>query len=771
MTTIIIGDPLWTIPALVVAVISVALVWWAYRRARVGSGVSLAPYLKVIVLILLAVCLTEPLWSGLRARPGSNLFLILADNSASLEIEDADSSETRGSQLRKLLTERKDDKQPEWLTRLSQDFDVRRMLFDRRIDAVEDFSGLTFTGDASSLASAFQLIKDRYQDRPVGGVLLLSDGNATDLVDGQFDLTGLPPIYPVRLSDSDVKHDLAITSLAVSQTPFEDAPVTIQADVSAHGLDEEDVTAVLLDGKDAVVKQETARIEDGAVTFRFRIRPTKRGVTFYRLKVKCDEEFEEATARNNERVIAVDRGSRPRRVLYVGGRPNWEFKFLRRALKSDEKVDLVGLIRVAKREARFDWRGHAGEEKNSLFRGFENEGDAQAEEFDEPVLVRLNTRDESELRSGFPKKAEELFAFDAVIIDALEARFFDQDQLALLKRFVSERGGGLLMLGGEGAFDHGGYTRTPVGDVLPVYGDAAGKASSTTRYRLSLTREGWLQPWIRLRNDETGERQRIAAMPEFHTLNHVRGLKPGASVLANVEDGSGNRRPALVGQRFGRGKTGAVLIGDLWRWQLRREADAENDLAKAWRQMIRWLVADVPEQVDLELKSSEHGKTVVIRTRDESFLPLENADVKVTITPPDGKPITLDGESSLDDAGTYKVEYPSRAAGPYSVSVDVTDGDGGKAGSAATGWAENPDAEEFRNVAVNSEFLEELARETGGEVVEAGDIERFVAGLPSRSHPVSEKWTAPLWDEPWVFALMFGLLIGEWGLRRFRGLP
>ena len=48
--------------------------------------------------------------------------------------------------------------------------------------------------------------------------------------------------------------------------------------------------------------------------------------------------------------------------------------------------------------------------------------------------------------------------------------FFTQDQMALLKRFVAERGGGFMMMknGGADSFHEGQYDRTPVGDFLPV---------------------------------------------------------------------------------------------------------------------------------------------------------------------------------------------------------------------------------------------------------------------------------------------------------------
>ena len=72
-------------------------------------------------------------------------------------------------------------------------------------------------------------------------------------------------------------------------------------------------------------------------------------------------------------------------------------------------------------------------------------------------------------------------------------------------------------------------------------------------------------------------------------------------VLATVTDGS-EERPALVTQRLGRGRTAALLIGDLWQSGLGDEA-RQKDLGKAWRQVVRWLVADVPEPLELRVEA------------------------------------------------------------------------------------------------------------------------------------------------------------------------
>ena len=161
---------------------------------------------------------------------------------------------------------------------------------------------------------------------------------------------------------------------------------------------------------------------------------------------------------------------------------------------------MVGLMRVAKREPKFEWRGRAGESSNPLFRGFGKDDPEEGASYDKPVLVRLNTRDAAELSEGFPHEAEELFAeFEAIIIDDLEAEFFTSDQMQLIEEFISRRGGGFIMLGGQESFRGGGYEHTPIAQVLPVYLDPMARPSTPGNLRFELTKEGWLEPWLRLR--------------------------------------------------------------------------------------------------------------------------------------------------------------------------------------------------------------------------------------------------------------------------------
>src|SRR6185295_19207151 len=103
-----------------------------------------------------------------------------------------------------------------------------------------------------------------------------------------------------------------------------------------------------------------------------------------------------------------DRDPRPKRVLYVAGRPNWEFKFLHRSVEDDKQIEMVALIRIARREPKFEFIGRKGEGGNPIFRGFGKTDEEHR--YDQPILVRVGMHDKNELRSGFPKTAEELFS-------------------------------------------------------------------------------------------------------------------------------------------------------------------------------------------------------------------------------------------------------------------------------------------------------------------------------------------------------------------------
>lgn len=782
LAEVTLGARQWLTPAVALALVALLTIVWSYLRSRLRQPLrTFAALLKAVGIAALAVCLVEPLFTGTRPRPGSNLFLVVADNSRSLQIVDPGTSQARAQFLQDQL---KDD--TPWLARLGQDFDVRRYVVDASIRSVKSFTEMTRDGESSVLVGGLQTLAARFQDRPVAGILLLTDGNATDAESWRSSHDGFPPVYPVAIGADQGLIDLAVSRVDVSQTNFEAAPVTLTATLEGRGVAGREVGVRVLDEKgNELERRIIASFPDGEPRIeRFLLRPQTSGISFYSVQtfLKGEETLTEqagrsaeATLANNRRTATVDRGGGPYRVLYVGGRPNWEFKFLRRAIAEDDEVKLIGLVRIAKREPKFSFLGRTGERTNPLFRGFGNQADEEAEQYDQPVLIRLGTEDQNELRGGFPKSIEDLFPYHAVILDDVESAFFTPDQLSLLQQFVSRRGGGFLMLGGVDSFVEGGFQRGPVGEMLPVYLDRPRGDAASGQYRLQLTREGWLQPWVRLRATELEEESRLAGMPEFQSLNRIDSIKPGASVLAQVTGTDGTVRPALVVQSFGRGRAAALLVGDLWRWNMRRPDHTTSDLDKSWRQTVRWLVSDVPARVEAESSRLPGGafssRRIVVRARDAQFDPLDNASVSVQVTTPDQKQIELQAEASDRAAGQYETTMMPRTPGLYRAAVTVKGADGSEVGRREVGWVVEPQTEEFQSLAVNRGLLERIARDTAGEVIDVDGLDDFVGSLPNRRMPVVETWTYPLWNRWPVLLIAMSCLVGEWALRRWKGLP
>jgi len=781
----------WAWVALAIAVILIPLAWLSLAPAgRHSRTLAVGLALRTLGIGLLVMSLLDPQWTAPRAVRGANVFAVVADNSQGLDVLEPGAALTRGEELQSRLEEGSRT----WMARIAGDFQLRTYVFDRSMRRVRDFGRLDFTGDRSDIGAALKALQERYAGQPLAGVLLLTDGNATDGAPAGNEFAGLAPVYPVVVGESGMP-DLRIAETAVRQTAFDDGPVTVRVDLQGVALGARDVSVSILTlGTSGGVAPAPdlpppARIRlpdnGGLATTTFNWRPTGGGVRFLQVEARTPEggSPEEATLLNNRRIVMVDRGRAARRILYVGGRPGWEFKFLNRALAEDPQLQMVGLLRVARREPKFEFKGRAGESSNPMFRGF-GSGTEEAPRYDQPVLVRVNARDEHELRNGFPTNAGELFAYDAVILDDVEAGFFTTDQLALLRRFSADRGGGLLVLGGADSLDDGNFANSPLAAALPVHLDRRAAEHPRGALRWSLTREGWVEPWTRVRPTEAEERARLQSLPPLFVAHGFAHVKPGATVLSVIEDESGNTFPALVAQPFGNGRVACLATGDIWRWGMKETTD-EGGLARTWRQMARWLVTEVPSQVEIRAEGAADGSTELhVHVRDKSFSPLDLARVQVSIRRIDSasaenddgagsafESATLPAEPVRDSPGTFSVRFPGRDPGAYLASAHVTTLADEVVGQAETGWVTDPAREEFRSLEPNRPFLEKIARETGGRVLAWNELDAFAASLPSRSAPIEEMQSQPVWHSAGVFLVVLCCIGAEWLWRRWRGLP
>jgi uncharacterized membrane protein len=747
---------------------------------------------KVALWILLAVMICDPLRVEEAARKRANEVVIAVDGSMRMRVPSVEKGMAVSEEVKKALA----FSQP-WMAKLEEDFKVRLVEAGDRLRGVAAVEEAAFGGTDGELLRAVRALRGGGAGRALGAVILVTDGGARDaaLVNELVKEKGAA-VFPVQARAEALTADLALEEVRVAQTPFEDAPVMLTVAVKALGWKGKGWTVAVLDEAGKVLAsgggKVSSEVEVGSA--RLKLTGVKPGISFLRVRLgdgaRKPEELMgdawsrgggEATYLNNERRVMVDRGEGPYRVLYVSGRPNWEYKFLRRALAADEEIQMPALIRIAKREPKFEWRGRAGETSNPLFRGFGAQGEEEVQRYDKPVMIRLEARDAEELRDGFPKSAAELFGeYRAVVLDDVEAGFFSAEQQRLLERFVTERGGSVMMLGGQECFREGGYEHTPLGRMLPVYLDKVSDEVGLEDGRLNLTREGWLEPWLRLRAGDVDEEQRLSQMPGFFAMNRAFSIKPGAALLATVTDESQKAWPALVTQRFGAGRVTGLLLADLWRWGMRDEA-GRVDLEKLWRQLFRWSVVDVPDALELQVTDVEGQggkvKRVTMRVRDEAFQAVDDALVRMEVTREGGEKVVLHGDPSLREAGLFEAEFVNEEAGSYRVEAVVEKmgrteevGAAKRMGKKVTGWVHDPVPGITADLRPATDWMQRLAEGTGGEVLELAEMARLPELLGKLNVPVMDKRVEPLWHGGWVFLLVLGLLVGEWALRRKAGL-
>lgn len=812
----IFGNPTWLGIVGLVACLFVLLSLASYWKSKLPWWtLMLGVSLRSAGVGLLLFCLLEPMATLERPKPQANSFAIVVDRSQSLDVMNRQREKLGLPTWNGVL-----DESSEWQRRLSDNFRVRRYWFDATLEPTDSFQGVLFQGHHSSLYGSLRSLKDRYQNKPLAGVLLLTDGQSTDLVPDDLASEIGFPVYPIRLGDIRKQQDVRIESVTMTQSEFETAPCTVQAKITHVGCAGESIRVDLVDSTDNRVQSQSHQLkqDDTPVAIDFRFRPEKPGVQGFRVVVRRESELaspnagsaatvppnsqveavvpkatdavtNELTLGNNRRYLVVDRGRGPYRILYLAGRPNWEFKFLKRALEEDAEVRLTALIRIARKEIKFNFRDSGLDQSNPLFSGFEDVIAEEKEQFDESVFARLGLASSGELKKGFPKSADELFEYSAILVDDLEHDFFTAEQQSMLRQFVSVRGGGLMVLGGEESFNGRGFRDSALGQMLPVYGDDSPSRpdpttdldfdlDASTPVRFTLTREGWLQPFLRTEDSELKEKERLALMPGFEVLNTAGGVKPGASVLvegvlADGADATESKKPVFVTQRFGKGRTAAFLIGDMWRWGLRNAKNTPSPVYQSWRQMVRWLIADVPKKIQMkidDLNPSNRSARVLVEVKGPDFRSIDNASVSIAIVSPSGKETVVQAEPSAKVSGQYAMALVADEEGVYAMTADVTAADGSTLGTSQLGWIHDPAAREFQELGENTAALERIAQQTGGEMIEVNELESFVQSLESRKVPVTEIKTVPLWHQGWVILLALGCICGEWGLRRRYGL-
>ena len=493
------------------------------------------------------------------------------------------------------------------------------------------------------------------------------------------------------------------------------------------------------EGRIVVERQISAPETGDLARIRLRLPPMTEGP--HRLTFRVRPAAGEIVTENNESrsVLRVRPG--PERILYLEGEPRPEFAFLRRAVAGDSALSLVSMLRSAKGK-----------------------------------FLRLGVQDSMELVGGFPTRREDLFRYRALVLGSIEASFFTGDQLRMLADFVSRRGGGLIALGGRAALAEGGYAGTPLAEVLPVNLDAPTPAATGLApavLTVHATAAGRLHPALQLGATEIAA-ARWDSLPPLTSVNRLGSLKPGATALLTGRVSGGSDVPVLAVQRFGRGTAAVFGVQDTWLWQMHADIPLEDQTHESlWRQLLRWSLDEVPERVELSASPSRvgPGEPVVLHARvaDQAYLESNDAQVTARVTTPAGRLVEVPLAWTLKEDGAYEGRFVAEEMGMYRIDGEARRGTDTTRASAAALLVDDYGAD-VEQAELRSPLLRRIATETGGRYYPLADAERLVEDVVFTDSGVTVRESRDLWDMPIIFLVLVGLLGGEWGYRRWRGL-
>jgi uncharacterized membrane protein len=722
---------------------AVATTFVSYRRLR-GTGRTrdrvVLVALRLAVLALACFCLLRPVLVLRAAVPQQNFLGVLVDDSRSMRI--ADGGEPRSTAVARLLAM----EQGQLLANLSERFVVRLFRFSSSTERLPAAGDLTFEGSESRLGEALQRARDELAGLPVAGFVMLSDG--ADTTETAIAESLLPlkadgiPVFTVGIGQERLERDIQVNRIAVPATVLKGASLVVDAVVTQAGFAGRSVALnVESDGRIVGTEKVTLAADGEPASVRVHFTAADAGPHLFRFRVPPQEG--EAVAENNVREALVTVRDDREKILYFEGEPRFEVKFARRAITDDRNLQLVVLQRTA-----------------------------------ENKYLRLDVDNADELVAGFPKTREELFSYRGLVLGSIEAAAFTGDQLRMITDFVDRRGGGLMMIGGPRAFAEGAYAGTVVANALPVVLEppraAEGGSPVVSRLTVGPTRAGTGHPATQIAATEADSEQKWKDLPQVTSVNPIREVKPGATVLLSGLDEAQRELVALAFHRYGRGKVLAFPIQDSWLWQLHAKM-AVDDMTHEnfWRQLLRWMVDGVPGTVSVKPLTDrvEPGETVTLSADvvDPTYVEVNNAQVVAYVATPAGQELQVPMQWTGDRDGEYRASFTAEAAGVYEARVEALREDTTIGTGSAHVRAAPSDAEYF-DAAMRAPLLRRIAEETGGRYYTAAGASALAEDIKYTGRGVTVVEERELWDMPILLLLLVGLMAAEWGYRRTMGL-
>ncbi len=745
---------LWII--IFLAVVIVGFSFYVYRKTtrpltkpwKIGLAT-----LRTFTLLLILLFLFNPSVKMSEVIPQETYVAVLVDDSQSMNIadkQDGDEKTTRYDQVNNVLYGNNNA-----IEQLSEKFQVRTYRFSdlaQRVAKEEDF---THSGGRSLLSSGINHVMGELSSFPIAGIVMMSDGADNGVEDPMLAVEKMIdkkiPLYAVGVGQENIEQDISIADLSVAKSLLEGSIYTLDLTLDQKGFDSRRVELSVeltknSEESEKVVSRSIVLSENGTQRQSLEIKPEKKEILVYTLTV--EEQEGETILKNNHYTFFIDnREKKPLDILYVEGQPRNEYKFIRRALKDDKSLRLATYLQTGPRK-----------------------------------FLRQGINSPSELSTGFPLTADNLYEYEAIIFGNVDRTFFNDQQLALVQNFVAKRGGGFMLIGGL----QESFIDSPIADILPIElvretqlpeylrgGSRKGSHLSGKKFTPRLTKEGEFSPLLRLSSDNKKNRDAWAAMPSLEAVYVSGRAKPGATVLMEHPslDYQGAPLPLLTAQRYGAGRSLAFSTASSWRWQMLLPHEDQSH-EKIWRQILRWLATESGQRLSIGFDEESYsvGDQVKITATllDEEFVPDNNGVLWVEVTDPAANvsefPMTWD----LQKEGTYTAVLNVTEEGIYDIKIKVPSAIDNV--TAQSPLIVTSSRREFLNAEMDSGLLTRLAQKTGGDFYQINQMGKLIEDITFNPNPYSKQETKSIWDQPLFLYLLIMLVCLEWLGRRYKGL-
>ncbi|HLG98594.1 MAG TPA: vWA domain-containing protein [Bryobacteraceae bacterium] len=748
------AGPKWLLVLLIAAAATV-LAWLIRRNLSQAAPVMrgwrswLVWGLQSLIAAILLVLLWQPAITVAELKPQQNIIAVLVDDSRSMAITEDGS--TREVHAVKAL-------QDGALASLNRSFQTRLYRVDEVAARIDSVNTLKPEASSTRLGDSLKQLTAETSDLPIGAVVLLSDGGDNTGTINAEAINALRarhiPVHTVGFGRERAQHDVELDDAVIAPRALAGSRLAAKIIWHQRGYNGARLNLTVRDISSNPAKVLTSRTVNGGPDGNLQTENLMfdvGGAGARTLQISAAPLPGEENTANNTLTRVVNVSSEARRILYIEGEPRWEYKFIRQAEEDDRMVQVVSMVRTSQNK-----------------------------------VYRQGISDPQELAEGFPTRAEDLFAYQGLIIGSVEAGYFSQNQQQLIHEFVDRRGGGLLLLGGQFSLADGGWNATNLTDLMPTtlptqagtFHREQDPRNGTTHTFAELAPSGADSTVTRLVDDSAANAEKWKKLPYLMDYEDPGTPKPGATVLANMVTPEGRRLPLLITENFGRGRSAIMATGGSWRWQMSLPlGDTAHDLF--WQQLLRWLVSDTPGHVTASVSSQvllDNGAVALnAEVRDPQYNSARDARVEAHILGPGGVSALVQMTPAPDNPGQFQASWSAPKPGAYLTEITAQRTDPNtrtvkELGRDVLTFQRMDGVAENFHTEQNRELLERLATQTGGRYWTPSDLGKLASVIPYSEAGVTVRETKDLWNLPIVFFVLMVLRFSEWWLRRKWGI-